>query len=262
MSKDSTTKTITVALGLCIVCSILVSTAAVKLRPLQLENKKFDIQKNLLLSTGLLKEAKVSKEDVFKAYEAVETKLVDLETGELTNRAPETFDLETSDKNPQLAVRIPPSQDKARIKMRAQVRPVYFIREGGEVSQIVLPFHGKGLWSTIYGFLCLAPDTRTVKGIGFYSHGETPGLGGEIENKKWQAKWVGKHVLGEEDFLPVFTIIKGAVNSTMEHADEKVDGLSGASLTSAGVEAAINYWVGENGYGKFLENYRRGGILL
>lgn len=259
MSNDSTAKTITVALALCVVCSILVSTAAVKLKPIQLENKKLDVQKNLLLSTGLLKDAAASKADVLEAYKAVETKLVDLSTGEVTDKDPATFDLETSDKSGKA---IAPENDIAKIKTRAAVRPVYFVKEGGRVTQIVLPFHGKGLWSTMYGFLSLAPDTKTVKGIGFYSHGETPGLGGEIENKKWQAGWVGKHVLAGEDFHPALDVIKGSVSSGMENADQKIDGLSGATLTSNGVEAAINYWVGEQGYGKFLSNYRNGGVQL
>ncbi len=259
MSNDSTAKTITVALGLCIVCSILVSTAAVKLKPVQLENKKLDVQKNLLLSTGLLKNASATKAEVLDAYKAVETKLVDLSTGEVTDKDPATFDLETSDK---AGVSIPASEDIAKIKTRAAVRPVYFIKEGGSVTQIVLPFHGKGLWSTMYGFLALAPDTRTVKGIGFYAHGETPGLGGEIENKKWQASWVGKHVLSEDDFRPVLDVIKGSVSAGMENADQKIDGLSGASLTSTGVEDAVNYWVSGEGYGKFLSNYRNGGVSL
>lgn len=259
MSNDSTAKTITVALGLCIVCSILVSTAAVKLKPVQLENKKLDVQKNLLLSTGLLKNGSATKKEVLDAYKAVETKLVDLSTGKVTDKDPASFDLETSDK---AGAAIPADEDIAKIKTRAKVRPVYFIREGGEVTQIVLPFHGKGLWSTMYGFLSLAPDTRTVKGIGFYSHGETPGLGGEIENKKWQASWVGKHVLAEDDFRPALDVIKGSVNSSMKNSDQKIDGLSGASLTSNGVENAVNYWVGGEGYGKFLQNYRDGGVEL
>lgn len=261
MSNDSTAKTITVALALCVVCSVLVSTAAVKLKPVQLENKKLDVQKNLLLSTGLLKDSKATKTQVLDAYKAVETKLVDLSTGKITDKDPATFDLESSDKASN-ALHIPSKEDIARIRTRAKVRPVYFVRENGKVSQIVLPFHGKGLWSTMYGFLSLAPDTRTVKGIGFYSHGETPGLGGEIENPKWQAKWVGKHVLDGQDFHPALDVIKGNVTPAMANADEKIDGLSGASLTSAGVENTINFWVGQEGYGKFLANYRNGGVSL
>jgi Na+-transporting NADH:ubiquinone oxidoreductase subunit C len=262
MSSDSTGKTIGVALGLCVVCSVLVSTAAVKLKPIQDENKKIDVQKNLLLSTGLLKSGAATKAEIESTYtKSVETKMVDLATGEVTDKDPASFQLGATDKDPAAAQAIPAAEDIASIKTRAAVRPVYFIKENGQVSQIVLPIHGKGLWSTMYGFLALAPDTRTVKGIGFYSHGETPGLGGEIENPKWQALWKGKHVLSAEDFEPVFAVIKGTVGEGTPAADTKVDGLSGATLTSKGVQSTINYWVGQAGYGKFLANLRNGGLL-
>ena len=262
MSSDSTTKTLGVALGLCVACSVLVSTAAVKLKPIQDENKKIDVQKNLLLSTGLLKSGAVSKKEIEETYNKnVETKMIDLSTGKVSQKDPSSFQLGVTDKDPAAAISIPSAEDIASIKTRAEIRPVYFIKNGGKVTQVVLPIHGKGLWSTMYGFLALAPDTRTVKGIGWYSHGETPGLGGEIENPKWQAQWKGKHVLSEDDYNPVFTVIKGTVDSGTPNADQKVDGLSGATLTSKGVESTINYWVGKEGYGKFLTNFRDGGVL-
>lgn len=256
MSNDSTSKTLAVALCLCVACSILVSTAAVKLKPIQVENKRLDVKKNLLLAAGLISSGKATKEEINSAFSSIETKLVNLQTGEEETGVDVTsYDLEKADKDPSMAVEIPSDEDIARIKMRAKVRPVYFVKKNGVLDQLILPFHGKGLWSTMYGFLSLAADTKTVKGIGFYQHGETPGLGGEIENKKWQASWVGKKVLGEE-FQPILDVIKGTVDSSMDHADSKIDGLSGATLTSNGVEASINYWVSKQGYGKFLAKFR------
>ncbi len=260
MSNDSTLKTLTVAASLCVVCSVLVSTAAVKLKPIQAKNKSLDVKKNLLLAAGLLDSPKAGEAAILEAYEKVETKLVDLSTGEeVTDMDPASYDLEKADKDPKMAKNIPADKDIARIKTRAKVRPVYLIKEGGRVTQIVLPFHGKGLWSTMYGFLSLAPDTRTVKGVGWYQHGETPGLGGEIENKKWQAQWVGKKVLNENN-EPSFDVVKGAVDPSVAKANMKVDGLSGATLTANGVEASVNYWVGDSGYGKFLAKFRAGGV--
>lgn len=262
MSKDSTVKTLSVSLGLCVVCSVLVSTAAVKLKPIQEENKRIDVQKNLLLSTGLLENSAASKEKIEETYNKnVEIKMVDLQTGKLSDKDPSTFQLGATDTNPKASVSIPSSEDIASIKTRAEIRPVYFIKKNGKVSQIVLPIHGKGLWSTMYGFLALAPDTRTVKGIGWYAHGETPGLGGEIENEGWKASWKGKHILSEDTFEPIFRVIKGTVESNTPNADRKVDGLSGATLTAKGVQSTINYWAGKEGYGKFLANFRDGGVL-
>jgi len=260
MSNDSTAKTLIVAGMLCVACSILVSTAAVKLKPVQVENKRLDVKKNLLLAAGLIDTPKVTAKEIEDAFAQVETKLINLETGEeATDIDPKTYDLEKADKDPSLSKSIASEDDIARIKMRAKVRPVYLVKQNGQVSQIILPFHGKGLWSTMYGFLSLAPDTQTVKGIGFYQHGETPGLGGEIENKKWQASWVGKKVLTNE-FKPNIDVIKGAVDTSSPGSESMIDGLSGATLTSNGVEASVNYWVSENGYGKFLANFRATGV--
>lgn len=260
MSNDSTGKTLGVATFLCVACSILVSTAAVKLKPIQIENKKLDVKKNLLLSADLIKTGDLPKKKIEEAFSSVETKLINLETGEeATNVDISTFDLEKADKDAKNALSIPKEEDIARIKTRSKVRPVYLVKEGGSVSQIIIPFHGKGLWSTMYGFLCLAPDTKTVKGIGFYQHGETPGLGGEIDNKKWQKSWEGKVVLGQS-YEPIINVIKGSVNSGAPGAISKIDGLSGATLTSDGVEQSVNYWMGQNGYGKFLAKFRAEGV--
>lgn len=256
MSNDSTTKTLIVALSLCIFCSVLVSTAAVKLRPLQEENKLVDIRKNLLVAANLLDNPKASKEEVMETFKSIEVLVVELETGEVVKDIdPEEFDQKKASKDPKMSVRIPPVKDIAGIKTRSKFAKVYLDKSGGRLNQIILPFHGKGLWSTMYGFLALAPDTKTVKGIGYYQHGETPGLGGEVENPKWTGIWAGKQVL-DEDYKPAIDVIKGSVDSSMANSQYKIDGLSGATITSNGVEGMVNYWMGDHGFGKFLENFR------
>jgi len=260
MSKDSTGGTLGVAALLCVACSILVSTAAVKLKPIQVENKKLDVKKNLLLAAGLIKTGDLPKQKIEEAFQSIETKLINLQSGEeATDVDASAFDLEKADKDAEAALSIPSDEDIARIKTRSKVRPVYLIKTDGKISQIVLPFHGKGLWSTMYGFLSLAPDTKTVKGIGFYQHGETPGLGGEIENKKWQRSWEGKVVL-DSDYKPTLDVLKGSVDSNTQNAISKVDGLSGATLTSDGVQHSVNYWMSKNGYGKYLAKFRAEGV--
>src|SRR5690606_9011452 len=62
----------------------------------------------------------------------------------------------------------------------------------GALDMVVLPIEGKGLWSTMYGFLALDSDLKTIRGLTFYQHGETPGLGGEIDNPRWKSVWVGR----------------------------------------------------------------------
>jgi Na+-transporting NADH:ubiquinone oxidoreductase subunit C len=256
MSNDSVGKTLFVALTICAVCSVLVSGAAVALRPLQEQNRKLDIRKNLLLASGLIENSNASKEDIDKAFEQVESMVVDLSTGEVVKDiSPEEFNQKKASTDPKMSKTIASSKDKAGIKRRAKYAKVYEVIKNGEVSMIVLPVHGKGLWSTMYGFVAISPDASTVKGLGFYQHGETPGLGGEIENKRWQKIWEGKKIYSE-NFEPQIEVVKGAVNSNTPNKEYKVDGLSGATITSNGVTGMMHYWFGDDGFGTYLAQKR------
>lgn len=254
MQNDSTLKTIIVAAVLCVVCSVLVSAAAVGLRDLQEENKRLDIKKNLLLASGLI-DSKATKEDILEAYQVIKAQVVNLETGEPTDTKPEEFDQKAASKDPKRNVRIDQSEDKAGIKFRSKEAIVYKVMEGDTVKMIVLPVSGKGLWSTLYGFIALAPDTRTVKGLGFYEHGETPGLGGEVDNPLWKEKWEGK-IATNEEYKPVIRVIKGSVSESDPAAEHKIDGLSGATITANGVTGLVQYWLGADGFGPYLEKFR------
>ena len=262
MATNSTGGTLGVAAVLCIVCSILVSTAAVKLKPIQTENKAFDIKKNLLNSAGLLKSSNPSKERVEEAFKAITTYVVDLKTGDILKDVdPNKVDLKKEAKDPNFNVIIPGNKDMAKIKYRAKRSKVYFVKKNNEVSMLILPVYGKGLWSTMYGFLALSPDTRNVEGFGFYQHGETPGLGGEVDNPRWKQLWKGKQLFGK-DFKPIITIIKGSVDPNSSEGKSMVDGLSGATITSKGVEYLLRYWLDDHGYGPFLKKFRAGGLEI
>lgn len=256
MSNDSVGKTLFVALTLCAVCSVLVSGAAVGLRPLQEQNKKLDIRKNLLLASGLIDNSSASKEVIDQAFEQVEAKVIDLSTGEVVeDMSAEEYDQRKASNDPKMSTTIPSSKDKAGIKRRAKYAKLYEVMEDGEVSMIVLPVHGKGLWSTMYGFVAVSPDATTVKGLGFYEHGETPGLGGEIENDRWQKIWEGKKIYGE-DFEPQIQVVKGSVGAETPNREYKVDGLSGATITSNGVTGMMRYWFGDHAFGTYLAKKR------
>ena len=251
--KGETSKTLLVAFLLCIVCSVLVSTAAVKLKPMQEANKKLDVKKNLLVAAGMV-QSTAAKEEIETAYSKVTPLLIDLATGDIVEGDIENYDQKKAAKDPKRNVMIASKDDFSGIKMRAKVAKAYLVKEDGETKMIVLPVHGKGLWSTMYGFLVLEPSTTTVKGIGYYAHGETPGLGGEIDNPSWKASWKGKTIL-DENFEPVLKVVKGAAKT-----DTEIDGLSGATLTANGVSGTIKYWLGANGFGPFLAKFRDGGI--
>lgn len=255
--KNDALKTLFVAAILCVVCSVLVSAAAVILKPNQEANKALDVKKNLLLASGLIKEP-VTKEQIESAYKQISAEVVDLKTGEVApNIDADTFDQIKASKEQATAVTILADKDISGIKRRAKYAPVYKYMKDGKVEMVVLPVHGKGLWSTMYGFIALSADAQTIKGLGFYAHGETPGLGGEIDNPKWQAQWVGKKVYGE-DFQVKTRVIKGSVSSSTPEAEYKVDGLSGATITSNGVTNMVQYWLGEDGFGPFLQKMAAG----
>ncbi len=252
-SNDSTSKTIIVALALCIVCSVFVSTAAVMLRPAQQANKNLDRKTNILAAAGLLKQG-VSIDEQF---ESVTTRAVDLTTGKFTDAVDvASYDQRKASKDPVMSQDLGEA-DIAKIGRRANYALVYIIKGDSGIDKVILPIKGYGLWSTLYGFVALESDLNTVAGLGFYEHAETPGLGGEVDNPLWKAKWVGKKAYDENNHA-VLSVIKGSVDSSRPEAVHQVDGLSGATLTSRGVDNLVKFWMGENGFAPFLANLRAG----
>lgn len=256
-AKDSISKTLTVTVLLCVVCSVVVSAAAVLLKPQQVSNKELDRKTNILAAAGLNEPGK----SVDELFAQITTKIVDLETGKFTDAVnAATYDAAKAAKDPARSIKLDRSADIASIKRQARYMPVYLVQNGDQIEKIILPVHGYGLWSTLYGFLALEGDLNTVVGLGFYSHAETPGLGGEVDNPAWKALWPGKQVYAEGSMEPELHLIKGNVNQALPEAVHQVDGLSGATLTSNGVSNLVKFWLGENGYAPFLANLRAGGV--
>lgn len=246
LPNDSTAKTIIVALALCLVCSIIVSSAAVGLKPKQITNKSLDIKKNILEVAGLMQDGA----DVDALFENIEARVVDLETGAYNNDIDAlSYDQRKAAKDPSMNLVLTAEQDIAKIKRRAKQATVYHVKENGKTKLLILPVHGYGLWSTMYGFLALESDGQTVYGIKFYEHGETPGLGGEIDNPKWRSLWPGKSLYDNSGNLILSVSRSGGVESS------RVDGLAGATLTSNGVHNLIHYWLGQNGFGPYLKKF-------
>ncbi len=253
-SNDSTSKTIIVALALCIVCSVFVSAAAVMLRPAQQANKDLDRKTNILAAAGLLQQD-VSVE---KQFENVTTRAVDLTTGKFTDAVDvASYDQRKASKEASRSKDLTEEEDLAKIGRRADYALVYIIEGASGIDKVILPIKGYGLWSTLYGFVALESDLNTVAGLGFYEHAETPGLGGEVDNPLWKAKWVGKKTYDENNHAAL-TVIKGSVDNSRPESVHQVDGLSGATLTSRGVDNLIKFWMGENGFASFLANLRAG----
>ena len=253
-NKETIAKTVAVALVLCIVCSLVVSSAAVLLKGQQDANKKLDRYSNILAAAGLLD----PEENIEEQYNRLITaKLVDLDTGRYTDAVDAaSFDQRRAAKDANLSAALSADDDLAKISRRENYSMVYLVVTNGEIEKIILPVRGYGLWSTMRGFLALENDGNTIAGLGFSEHGETPGLGGEIDNPKWKALWPGKKVYQNGDVA--VSLIKGSVTPGSANADYEVDGLAGATLTSRGVTNLVHFWLGEKGFQKFLNNLRLG----
>ena len=247
LPNDNPTKIMVVAVLLCLVCSILVSASAVILKPKQQANKSADIKKNILAVTGL----SAKGADMNTLFAQFETKIVDLATGDYAT-APDNYDQRKAAKDPKQSIALTAKQDIANIGRRAQLATIYLLKDKGKIKQVVLPIHGYGLWSTLYGFISLKDDFNTIGGLQFYEHAETPGLGGEVDNPAWRKGWQGKQVFDDNGNLKI-KVIRGHVNPENASAKYQVDGLSGATLTSRGVSNLVNYWLGDHGFGPYLK---------
>lgn len=256
--KESTVRTLTVAVLVCLVCSVFVAGAAIALKPTQVENRLLDKQRSILAIAGLGKPG-MSGTKVKELFDTTITaKLVDLESGKFSDAFdPITFDPLKAAKDPKTSEVLKGSEDIAGIKRQERYTTVYMVEKDGEVETLILPVRGYGLWSTLHGFIAVKGDLNTVVGMGFYQHGETPGLGGEVDNPKWKGQWPGKTLFDDNGKLAV-QIVKGGVDPQSPQATHQVDGLAGATLTSVGVGNLLKFWLGQNGFGPFIANLRAG----
>ncbi|MCF7481256.1 Na(+)-translocating NADH-quinone reductase subunit C [Vibrio sp. J1-1] len=257
-NNDSIKKTLGVVVGLSLVCSIIVSTAAVGLRDKQKANAVLDKQSKIVEVAGIDAAGKKVPE-LFAQY--IEPRLVDLETGNFVETAANgstaaEFDQREAAKKADLSTALSADEDKADIRRRANTAVVYLVKDQDEVQKVILPMHGKGLWSMMYAFVAVSTDGNTVTGLTYYEQGETPGLGGEVENPSWRAQWDGKKLF-DENHKPAIKVVKGGAPAGSEHG---VDGLSGATLTSNGVQHTFDFWLGDMGFGPFLAKVRDGGL--
>jgi Na+-transporting NADH:ubiquinone oxidoreductase subunit C len=221
-AERSTAYTIGFAAAVCIVCSVLVAVSAVSLAERQADNRTLDRQRNVLLAAGLL-----AAEQELTA-EQIRARFAEL---------------------------IGPRE--VELPGDAGTRTIYEVTADGRRTMVVLPVEGPGLWSTLYGFLAVDADGTTVRGIAFYDHGETPGLGGEVDNPRWRNRWHGRRLFDDAGGLRL-EVIKGVAGDPADDP-HRVDGLSGATMTARGVSALVRRWVGADGFGPYLEQFRRAG---
>jgi Na+-transporting NADH:ubiquinone oxidoreductase subunit C len=199
------------------VCSLLLASAATFLKPRQDENVALDMKKNILKAAGITSsEKEYTRQDIQQMYaENIKEYVLDSNGKYVEGIAAKDID---------------PKENNGML-------PIFEWVVGDDIKSFVIPISGKGLWSTLYGYLAVEPDGATVKGITFYKHGETPGLGGEVEKKWFTDNFIGKRFIDSNGELVSVTVVKGKVKDVVS-SDEYyhyVDGISGATLTGRGV---------------------------
>ena len=210
-SRDSMSNTLMVAIGVSLICSILVASAALVLKPQQVANADRYRQRIILEVAGLYQPGA----DIGELWSAIREQSVKVGSGE--------------------------------------EKTVYLVMDGDKIERVVLPIEGSGLWGMMYGFLAVEGDGQTAYGIRFYEHQETPGLGANVDNPAWQAKWRGKQLLDSRG-NPEIQIVKG---KAPPDSDYQIDGLAGATLTGRGVQSFVQRWLGKEGFGPFLRRLQR-----
>ena len=167
----------------------------------------------------------------------------------------EDYDEGSFSRNPSTSIELSSEKDIALLKRRENFQTVYLHYEQQDLNAIILPVRGYGLWGTMKGYLALEPDLKTVIGLEFFEHIETPGLGGEIDNPRWKAIWKGKEIYSDSGEV-LITVIKGSVDKNSSNAKYQVDGLSGATITSNGVTNLLSFWLGDMGYGPLISQLK------
>lgn len=168
---------------------------------------------------------------------------------------PEAFDLKAVAGDPQYSKEIATDKDIAGIRRIPIYMVVHLVKENDVIVKYVFHIYGRGLYSTLYGVIALGRDLKTVEGISFYEHAETPGLGGEIDNTQWKNTWKGKQAFDDRGNVRI-EVLQGLVDTSSPNAQYQIDGLSGATYTARGVDQLVKFWLGDNGYGPFLKKLK------
>ena len=255
MDNNSPLKAIMVVTVTALVCSVLVTVAAVTLRPIQRAYEDLERIRFIVRVSGLSESVETMSDlEIIGAFQDLETRLVDLDRGAFdSSNNPDTFDAREAATDPQFRVVIPAELDVASLGTRSSLETVYLLRDGEALQRVILPIHGQGMWSTIYGFLALESDLNTIAALTISEQGETPGIGDVILNPEWQGRWQGRRLYDEQHSLR-FRISREVVAADTEDASYHVDGLAGATVTLNGVMNLMRYWFGPHGYSKFLQN--------
>ena len=250
INKDSMLGTMLFTVVLCLLCSFMITGTAEVLKERKLAKKRDELKRYVLVAANIDISGDNDFRDIFES--SVTPMLVDLDTGEaVTNDAVMDFDDRMAAINPETSRK--PKKDSAKIKRRADKARVFKVYNAQrELVSVVVPVHGKGLWSIIYGFIAVKPDLNTIENVVFYEHGETPGIADFVSAPEWISKWHGKEVFNDDGKIAL-RILKGNAKEGDVHG---IDGVSGATKTARGIQRAVTFWFGKEGYQAFFDKLK------
>lgn len=237
IEPKSSSRVMLTALVVAFVCALLVSLSAVLLRPYYLENLEAE---RLARLNSILQALQHLNQGEMPTLNA---RVVDLNLGYYSNAVDAgNYDARRAASDPSQSVVIPEAGDVAGLKRRARYAVVYLVgKDKSAPDGLILPVRGVGYQSALYAYLALSADTREILALRFYQQGETPGLGSQIQSPGWEAQWPGKQVFNDADEVTI-----------------RFDAISGATRTSIGVERMLQFWLGEFGFGPYLQHLREG----
>lgn len=259
MSSESTGRTLLVAAGVALFCSVMVSAAVIYLRPMQLAWAEIGRNRVIVGLAGLLEDPEQATDrEVAARFLDLEVLLVDLASGQAArDRDALRYAARDAGTLARDGVDIPEDMDRAQLGRRSRLAPAYLRFDGGVMRKVILPIHGQGMWAPIHGYLALEGDCNTVAGIDFDEHGETPGVGDRIEAPGWRASWEGLQAVGTGG--EVLLAPRGSPRAAAEAgAGSEFDAISGATVTVNAVTRIVQYWLGPHGFGPFLARCRAG----
>lgn len=248
-------RTLLVALVVCGLCAALLAGSVVVLRPLRLENQQRERERRIRALVASLPGVAQLVEEAGAA--GLDLRVVELATGDYAPSVDAEALLQQHEEERE-GVSLPRDRDPAGIGRRPRYAPVYLLLRDGAIDTVILPVRGKGYLSMMRGYLAVAGDGNTVRGITITEHEETPGLGAEIENPEWQARWQGRRLRDESDRVRI-RVVQRASPADSPQAAHEVQGISGATKTGEGVTELVRFWVGPDGFGPYLERLREGG---
>ena len=254
MERNSAPYTLVFTLIVCAVCSVLVAGAYVLLGERQRSDAAVSRMLDILRLTGLAEAGEeLERDEIFARFEAIRPRAIDTETWQVDPDVDaRLFDQREAENDPLTSREAPPNSAGVR-RLPSHVVVYEKLGDDGQLEQILLPIHGQGYGGQIYGFLSLGPDLNTIRDIVFYEHQETPTLGGRIDRPKWRSAWPGRRVF-DADGSVVLRLV--ADPGPPEIDPHRVDLVSRASVTTAGIQNMIEFWMGPAGFASFLDDYR------